>query len=89
MLKGYHNILRAIASKVLVGDRSISVPKANLAIGPGEQLGAVGRQRLSVTPAGLVRQQAVKTLDDTIHLGTGKQFLPSDFPATGYTGEPI
>lgn len=89
MLKGYHNILRAFASKVLVGDRSISVPKANLAIAEGEHLGHVGRQRLSVTPAGLVRQQAVKTLDDTIHLGTGKQFLPSDFPVLGYLGEPI
>lgn len=89
MLRGYHNVLRAFAAKVLVGDRSISVPKANTAIGPGEHMGHVGRQRLSVTPVGLVRQPVVKTLDDTIHLGTGRQFLPSDFPATGYTGEPI
>lgn len=89
MLRGYHNVLRAFAAKVLVGDRTVAVPKANLAIGPGEHMGHVGRQRLLVTPAGMVKQGAVKTLDDTVHMGTGRQFLPSDFPATGYAGEPI
>lgn len=89
MIPGYHNFFRLIAGKILIRDREALVPAMNTAIGDGETLGNVGRQRLSVTPLGLVRQPAVKTLEDTIHMGTGKQFLPSDFPTTGYTGEPI
>lgn len=89
MFPGYHNLLRFFAGKILIRDRLTAIPRMNTAIGDGESLGRMAPKRLIVTPSGYVHQAAIKTLDDTVHMGTGKQFLPSDFPATGYTGEPI
>lgn len=87
MLKGYHNLLRLQALKRL--DKNVYTPEASLGVGDAEYSGSIGTKPNYQQPQRQAKIKDVSTTEDTLNLGTGKQFYTDQFPKTFYLGEGV
>lgn len=88
MIPQYRQMLNAHALKSVV--RELDLPDPDLGIGFAEILNpVVGPFKLEPPVNTRVKLGGIKTTDDIITLGTGRQFAQADFPTTGYMGEAL
>jgi len=88
MIPQYHGSLNAHALKSVV--REVDIPDPMLGIGFAEILNPVLPPVKLEAPANTrVKLESIKTTEDIITLGTGRQFSEADFPLTGYVGEAL
>lgn len=86
MFPGYRTLLNAHAFKTVL--RNLYIPEPALGIGFAEVLNPViSPVKYEPPQVAKVSLKNIKTNEDIVNLGTGRQFTEVDFPRTGYMGE--
>jgi len=85
MRDGYHRRFRAVAAQQVY--KPVDIPEPALGVGFAEVLNPIiPKQNLAPARTINYTRDAVRTSDDMIDVGTGKQFTAADFPVTGSLG---
>ena len=87
MFEGYHNALRFHSAKIMT--KTVDIPDTSLGVGDAEYSGTIGIKPNYNQPIRTAKVQDVKTTENTLSLGKGKQFFAEQFPKSFYLGEGI